>query len=190
VADQRFGKRRRQRQEGPVPGARGKPRVEAVPHVPGGDDVEHGELLESAEMIERKPITDPAAAIMAGETKADKAERFHRFDHDGGHGALAIGSMIGVRFRHRGPAVAGQVGDHEGEMRRKLRRHTMPHHIALRVPVQQKQRRPAAADAGEDFADRRVDPARGVTGIEVGEVSHYFASSTSARAATPARYLS
>ncbi len=164
-----------------MPGARGEPRVEAVPHVPGGDDVEHGELLEPAGMVERKPITDPPAAIMAGETKADEAERLHRFDHDGGHGALAIGRVLGVRFRHRGPAVAGQVGDHEGEMRRQLRRHAMPHHVALRMAVQQKQRRPAAADAGEDFSDRGVDPARGVTGIEVGEVGHYCDSRSTAR---------
>jgi hypothetical protein len=140
-----------------------------------------GELLEPAGMVEREPIADPAAAIVAGETEADKAERRHRFDHDGGHGALAIGRVVGVRFRHRGPAIAGQVGDHEGEMRGNLRSHAMPHHVALRMAVQQKQRPPAAADAGEDLADRGVDPARGVTGIEVGEVGHYCDSRSIAR---------
>jgi hypothetical protein len=67
--------------------------------------------------------------------------------------------MLGVGFRHRRPAVAGQVGDHQREMRGQLRRHAMPHHVALRMAVQQEQRRPAAADAREDFADRGVDPA-------------------------------
>ena len=59
-------------------------------------------------------------------------------------------------------------------MRRQLRRHAMPHHIALRIAVQQKQRRPAAAGAREDFPGRGVDPVRGVTGIEIGEVGHLF----------------
>src|SRR5579862_514539 len=163
-----------------------------MPHVPGGDDVEHGELLEPAGMVERKPITDPPAAIVAGETKASEAERLHDFDHDGGHGALAIGRMVGLRLRHRGPAVAGQVGDHESEMHGKLRRYAVPHHVALRMAVQQKQRRPAAADAGENFSDRGVDPVRGETGIEIGEVGHYFASlpSTPATAAMLAQYRS
>ena len=60
-----------------MPGARRKPRVHALPHVPGGDDVEHGELFDAPGMIEREPIADPAAAIVAGEPKAGEAERLH-----------------------------------------------------------------------------------------------------------------
>ena len=79
-----------------MPGARRKPRVHAMPHVPGGDDVEHRELLEAAGMIERKAVADAAAAIVAGEPEAGEAERFHDLDHGRRHGALGIGSVVGI----------------------------------------------------------------------------------------------
>ena len=144
-------------------------------------------MFEAAGVVEREAVTHSPAAIMAGETEAGKAERFHRLHHRGGHGALGIGRVVVLRLRHRRPAVAGQVGDHEREMRSERRRHAVPHDIALRMAVQEQERRPAAADAGENLSDRRVDPVRGVAGIKVGEVGHYDPQSMPAKAATPAQ---
>ena len=64
VADQRFWKWRRQRQKRPVPGARGKPRIDAMPHVPSRDDVEHRKLRKAAGMIEREAVADASATIV------------------------------------------------------------------------------------------------------------------------------
>jgi hypothetical protein len=88
---------------------------------------------------------------MAGQAEADKTEPLHHFHHRLGHGALGVGGMIGLRRRRRRPAVARQVGDHERKALRQRRRHAVPHHIALRMAVQEQKRRAAAiADTGEN----------------------------------------
>ena len=135
VRDQPFGKRLRQSQKHPMPGARGKPRIHAVPHVPGGDDVEHRKLFQPAAMVEREPITNASAAIMPGQAEADKTERPHCFNHGLGHGALGVGRMVGLRPRRRRPAVAREVGDHERKALRERWRHAVPHHVALRMAM-------------------------------------------------------
>ena len=48
-------------------------------------------------VIEREPIGDAPAAVVAGEAKAHVAERLHHLDHGGGHGALGVGRVRGVR---------------------------------------------------------------------------------------------
>ena len=182
VADHRLGKRRGEREKHPVPGARGEPRVHAVPHVPGGNDVEHRELLKPAEMIKRKAVADAPAAIMTGETEAGEAERLHHLHHGDRHGALGVGRVVGLCMRHRGPAIARQVGNHQREIWREQRCHAVPHHITLRMAVEEEKRWLAAiADAGKDFSDRRVDPARGVARVKIDEIGHYFASRSTAR---------
>ncbi len=123
-------------------------------------------------MVEREPVGDAAAAIVAREREAHMAERRHELHHHGRHGALGVGRVVASRLRNGRPAVAGEVGDHQGEMPGQLGRHLVPHHIGLGVAVQQQERRPAAAGAREDLAGRGVDPVRGETGIEVGEVGH------------------
>ena len=102
-------------------------------------------------MIERQPVTNPSAAIVARQAETGEAERIHNFSHGRRHGALCIGRVIGVGVRYRGPAVAGQVGDHQREMLCEHRRHAMPHHVRLRMAVQQQERRSAASGAGKDL---------------------------------------
>src|SRR6266702_8183314 len=48
----------------------------------------------------------------------------------------------------------------------------MPHHIGLRVAVQEQQRWTIASGACEDFPDGGIDPVRGKSGKEVGEIRH------------------
>lgn len=165
-----------------MPGSGGKPRVHAPPHVPGGDDVEHGQLIDAAGIFQRQAIADPAAPIVAGEAKAVEAERFHDLDHGDRHGTLGVRGVFGIGARRRGPAVTGQICDHQREMRGQRRRHAVPHDVALRMAVQEEKRRAAAvADTGENLADRCVDPARRVAGIKVDEIGHYCASRSTAR---------
>ena len=99
-----------------------------------------------AGMIEREPIGDAGAAVVAGKAEAHEP-------------IFSISSIITSPWRvccraygpaaSRGsrPAVAGQVRHDQGEFFRELRRDAVPHHIALRIAVQQKQRRSVAADA-------------------------------------------
>jgi len=82
-----------------------------MPHVPGGDDIEHRQLLKPAGMFECEPITDARAAIMAGQAKAHKSERLHGFHHRVRHGALGVRRMIGEGSRRRRPTVAREIGD-------------------------------------------------------------------------------
>ena len=103
-------------------------------------------------MIERQPIRHPAAAVVAGEREVDVAELLHRLDHGLGHRALAVGHVLRVAVGHVGPAIARQVGDDQRELVGQLRRDAVPHHMRLGEAVQQQQRRPLAADAGEDAA--------------------------------------
>jgi hypothetical protein len=49
-----------------------------------------------------------------------------------------------------GIAVAAQVGAYDGAALGQGRGHPVPHHMALRIAVQQQQRRPRAADPGAD----------------------------------------
>ena len=49
--------------------------------------------------------------------------------------------MLGVGRRHVRPAVAGQVGNDQAEAFGQRRRHAVPHHVGLRIAVQQQQRR-------------------------------------------------
>src|SRR6476646_5877491 len=75
LADHGLWKRSRQRQEHPVPGTVGEPGVHAAPHSPGWYDVEGGEPGESSGVIEREPIGNAAAAIVAGEAEMHVAQR-------------------------------------------------------------------------------------------------------------------
>src|SRR4029077_7912947 len=71
-----------------------------------------------------------------------------------------------------GPAVAGQVRHNERKMLRKGWRNAVPHHVGLRVAVQQQQWRPAAACACKDSPDGCIDPVRSKPGKEIGEARH------------------
>ncbi len=54
--------------------------VEALPHVEGGNDIEHHQGTDALRRIERHSIGDPAPAIVTGDAEAGKAERRHDFE--------------------------------------------------------------------------------------------------------------
>ena len=150
---------------------RGEP-VQLLPVIIGRQDIEHGEFRQPAGMIERQPIRHPPAAVVAGEREMHMAELLHRLHHHLRHRALGVGRVVVVAARHVRPAIARQIGDDQRELVRQLRRHRMPHHMRRRKSVQQQQRRPLAADAGEDAARRGVDPFGGVSGKQIGKIGH------------------
>ena len=60
-------------------------------------------------MIEREPVGDAAAAVMAGEAEAHMAERLHQLDHGARHGALGVGRVLGIRIAAR-PTSRSRAG--------------------------------------------------------------------------------
>ena len=126
-------------------------------------------------MIEREPIGDAAAAIVAGEAEMHVAERLHHLDHRVRHGALGVGRMRRVAGRRGGPAVAGQIRHDQAEMPRQRRRHAVPHDIGLRIAMEQKERRPLPSGAREDASGGGVDPLGGEAWKEVGKIGHDLA---------------
>src|SRR5665213_1742646 len=176
--DQRLRQRRGLREKRPVIDLQRVKPVHAIPIVIGRQDIEHGEPRQPPGMIEREAIGHPAAAIVPGEREMYVAELLHRFHHRLRHRALGVGRMIRVALRHVGPAIARQIGDDQREGVREFGRDAMPLHMGLRKTVQQQQRRPLAADAGEDASRTGVDPFGGKAGIEVGKIGHFTLSSS------------
>ncbi|MEY9460959.1 hypothetical protein ABH973_001372 [Bradyrhizobium ottawaense] len=150
--------------------------VHPLPVIIGRQDIEHRELRQPAGMVEREAIGDAAAAVVAGQREVHVTEPLHHLHHRLGHRALAVGDVQRIALGHVGPAIARQIGDDQREVLGQLRRDLVPHHMGLGEAVQEQQRRPAAADAGEDPAEGGVDPFGGKIRIKVGEIGHLVAS--------------
>ena len=159
LADHGFRERCRLRQKHPMPGTIGEPGIQAVPHRPGRHDVEQSKPFDASGMIERQPIADAAAAVMAGEAKAHVSQRLHHLDHGCCHRALGVGRVLGIGGRGVGPAVAGQIRNDQAEALRQGRRNPVPHDIGLRIAMQQQERRPLPAGARKDAPGCGADPA-------------------------------
>jgi hypothetical protein len=81
-------------------------------------------------MVEREPVTDAGAAIMAGQTEVNKAERLHGVYHGLSHSTLGVGRMVRLRRRRRRPAVTRQIGNHERKALRQRRCRAVAYHAA------------------------------------------------------------
>ena len=101
--------------------------------------------LDALRMIEREPVRDASAAVVADDGEALVAERAHQRDHVGRHRALAVLRVIELGRRRRRRlgrvAIAAQVGNDEREVGGERARDAVPHRVRLRVAVQQQQRR-------------------------------------------------
>ena len=159
-------------QEGPVVDLHGARRVHTLPHRHGRQDVEQDEPLDPAGMVERQAIGDAGAAVMADHREAIEAERAHRGDDVLAHAALAVERLAAVAMWRCRPAIAAQIRADDGVRLGQLARHLVPLGMGLREAVDQHHRRSLAADAGEDLADRPVDPARFETGEETVDIGH------------------
>jgi hypothetical protein len=67
------------------------------------------------------------------------------------HAAERVVRVVGQPLRLRAVAVAAEIGTHDGEVLRKLRRDEVPRDVRQRVAVQQQNRRSFSADAADDL---------------------------------------
>ena len=70
-----------------------------------------------------------------------------------------VAKIVGGRLA--AVAVAAQVGRYHRVVRGKRRRHLVPHHVGLRVAVEQEERRAPAAFHQIDGGGRGLDPGLG-----------------------------
>jgi hypothetical protein len=92
-------------EEVPVPG-RLHAGADPAPHLEGRQDVEERQPLHPARLVEREPVGDARAAIVAGDREPHMAERLHHGHDVAAHGALRIGLVRRVAGRRGGPAIA------------------------------------------------------------------------------------
>ena len=141
--------------------------VGALVRVERRHDVEQREARDAVAVVEREPMRDARAAVVADDGEAFVAERSHQRRHVGGHRALAVLRVVELGRRRRSGlgrvAVAAQVGNDDAKVGREPDRDAPPHRVRLRIAVQKEQRRSAgiAADASEERrAAGVVQPAR------------------------------
>jgi len=101
-------------------------------------------------------MADAGAAVVAHDVEAIEAQRRHHLDLVLGGGALAVVAEV-VGSRLAAVAVAAQVGCHHRVVRGQRGRHHVPHHVALRVAVEQQERRALAALHQIDGGGRGLD---------------------------------
>ena len=120
-------------EEKPMEGTVGKLPVHRWPDV---ERRHHGEGTVGTDMlwiIQREPVSDPRASIVANDGEAVMAEQPHH-----GHEFVARGPLVprpGVE--HPALPISRQVGRDDGEMFRQCRANLMPGHVALGIAMQQ-----------------------------------------------------
>ena len=96
-------------------------------------------------MVEREPVGDPGAAVVAHDGEALVAERGHQLHQLRRHLPLRVAlAPRAARGRPRG-AVAAQVGRHDRVIPRQPRRDAMPARVRLREAVEEQDGRAVAA---------------------------------------------
>ena len=148
-ADQRLGQRRRHGQEVPVEPEDRRPPAgrQQLELLDGRDDVEGAQPLDPGGVVERQPVGDPPAAVVADDGEALVAERRHQGDDVGSHRALGVHGVLVVVGRRARAAVAPQVGHDHGVLLGQRRGDAVPAAAVLRVAVQQHHRRARAGGA-------------------------------------------
>jgi len=122
-----------------------------------GNDVEHREPPHARRMVEREPVRDARAAVVAGDEEALVPEARHELDHVARHRALRVGAVLRGGRRLERPAIAAQVRADDAVAARERRCDLVPHRVRLRVAVQEKERRALAAAAQAQPPRRHLD---------------------------------
>src|SRR4029079_11443215 len=103
--------------------------------------------LDALRAIERKAVRAAGAAIVAAYGEALEAELPHQLDLVTRHRPLRVGLVIRRGLGLRALAVAAQVRRDDGEALCQCRGDGMPHHVRLRMAVQEEERRSATSVA-------------------------------------------
>jgi hypothetical protein len=144
-----------------VPPARGEPRVAALELLHERHPVEDRDVRDRLGRVERQPLRDAAAAVMAGDGEALVAEVRHQREDVARHRALGVRRVVGGGRRAARLAVAAQVGADDGVALGQQRRHAVARSCACadgrgagppagrRQPVANADRRVTRVDALE-----------------------------------------
>jgi hypothetical protein len=89
--------------------------VGARVHGRHGGDVGHRQPLHRIGVVQRQPMRNLPAAIVADHGEAGRPEEAHQLDLVLGHGAFGAVHVAGPARRLRRIALAAQVGRHDGE---------------------------------------------------------------------------
>ncbi len=95
-------------------------------------------------MIQRKPVCHACTSVVRADEESVVAQLPHHLRDVARHGALAVGRVRIVGWGARRVAIAAKVESNDGEMLCKLIGNAMPHHVRLRMSVQQQERGPTA----------------------------------------------
>jgi hypothetical protein len=154
VLGQRFGLG----EEEPVPVGEAEVRVRVAQGVPGGNDVKDGQLGHRLREVQRHPVRHPGAPVVADQREPLEAEVAHDQRLVPGHRGLGVALVAGAARRLAAVAVPAQVGQHDPMTLGEDGRDVMPHHVGLRVTVEQQHRR-AVLVAADQHVD--LDPSWG-----------------------------
>jgi hypothetical protein len=104
-----------------------------------------------------------STTIVPGDEEAVEAEMIHHRDLIPRHRPLRVRRVIGGRRRLAAVAVAGEVGGDDGELLGEAWGDGVPHHVRLRVAVEQQEWRAAAAVPHANrrrfgFDHRQIEP--------------------------------
>jgi hypothetical protein len=152
-ADLVLGERLGLGEEVPVPVGEPEVQVGRAQRVPGGDDVKDGDLRHRLGAVKRHPVGHPGAPVMADDRELLEAEVAHHQRLVARHRPLGVALVRRAAGRLAAVTVAAQIGQDDRVVQGENGRDVMPHHVGLRVAVQEQDGR-----AGLVAADQRVDP--------------------------------
>ena len=119
-------------------------------HRQGGSDVQQQQAFHGLRVVCRKTMRHACAAVMRGNEEPRMSKQMHDGHRVARHAAFAVGQVFGVGVGPRRIAVAPQIQGDDGESLCQRIRHTVPHHMRLRMPVQEQEGRSTATDAAVD----------------------------------------
>src|SRR5262249_18878164 len=124
----------------------------------GGNDVQKRHALDSVGMIERHPVGDARASVVAADEKRMEPERGHHLHLIRRHRTEGVSAVIGPAVRLRAVAVAAQVSSDHRKILGAPRRNLVQHYGGQRIAGQKHQRWTATAVAQLDGRARNWYP--------------------------------
>src|SRR5262245_55277608 len=140
MANQSLRKRRRLDQEKPMVVGGSQLFVDAMVHLVGRRDVEDCQFSDSLRMVESHTVGNATAPVVSRDGELLEAETIHDFYLVLGRGAFGVAKMIVAVRRLTAVTIATQVRNDQGEIFSQPWGNLMPHHMGLRIPVQQQDR--------------------------------------------------
>jgi phosphoribosylformylglycinamidine (FGAM) synthase-like amidotransferase family enzyme len=106
-------------------------------HLVRWDNVQHRQLAHALRMIQRQAMRHARSAVMANHGKRLIAKLLHDLNLILCHGPFGIGDMVRIARWLAAVAIAPQVRDHHSKILRQAWGKPVPHHMRLRIAVQQ-----------------------------------------------------